>query len=84
MTIMDEQILQVIDYDINMMKLKEGMIYVKISCTWFFTKKDNNCKEVVGKLIGKNVLGELRMLLRERAARVRKGELSYPAGFLLD
>lgn len=42
------------------------------------------CKEVDGKLVGKNVLGKLLMLLRERAEKLRKGEFSYPVGFLLD
>jgi type I restriction enzyme, S subunit len=217
MSTMDEQIGEVIDSDIDVMKLKEEMVYEKNSCAWFFTKKDNNwllsnmagqmptffpkgvkwnsseqlyqaskyfpgticlpeltkgkkdvepdvrkriatmtnargakmtqkcavkaglvrddwedqdfevrihsmmwvlelklrdnpltfgrelsftgtkaivevsrkddfwgCKEVDGKLVGKNVLGKLLMLLRERAEKVRKGEFSYPSGFLLD
>jgi ribA/ribD-fused uncharacterized protein len=50
------------------------------------SRKDDfwGCKEDAGKLIGSNVLGKLLMDVRERAAEIRKGELSYPAGFLLN
>lgn len=50
------------------------------------SRKDDfwGCKVDEGKLIGSNVLGKLLMDVRERAAEIRKGEFSYPAGFLLD
>lgn len=50
------------------------------------SRKDDfwGCKEDAGKLIGSNVLGKLLMDVRERAAEIRKGEFSYPSGFLLN
>ena len=50
------------------------------------SRKDDfwGCKLDEGKLIGNNVLGKLLMDVRERAEKVRKGEFSYPTGFLLD
>jgi ribA/ribD-fused uncharacterized protein len=52
------------------------------------SRKDSfwGCKEDGDgkKLTGNNVLGKLLMDVRERAAEIRKGEFSYPVGFLLD
>lgn len=50
------------------------------------SRKDDfwGCKEVGRKLVGRNVLGKLLMRVREHAEDIRKGQLSYPGGFLLD
>lgn len=50
------------------------------------SRKDDfwGCKEVNGKLVGRNVLGKLLILVRERAGEIKRGKFSYPDGFLLD
>lgn len=50
------------------------------------SKKDDfwGCKEMGGKLVGKNVLGKLLMHVRGRVEDIKAGKLSYPDGFLLE